>query len=144
MSANEMISDAKAINVHVVQINPGKTLEATITAILHELGVPAHIKGYYYLREAIRIAVNDISVIDAITKVLYPQVAKTFQTTASRVERAIRHAIEYVFNNGNLDVLFAFFGNSVSASKGKPTNSMFIAQLSDFLIVQAREERDAA
>ena len=103
------------------------SIESMVTGIIHEIGVPAHIKGYQYLREAIIIAVNDMDVINAITKVLYPQVAKTFQTTPSRVERAIRHAIEVAWDRGDLDTLQRFFGYTVSNTKGKPTNSEFIA-----------------
>ena len=114
--------------------NSGKTsIEAMVTSIIHEIGVPAHIKGYQYLREAIIIAVNDMDVINAITKVLYPQVAKAFQTTPSRVERAIRHAIEVAWDRGDLDTLQRFFGYTVSNTKGKPTNSEFIAMIADRL-----------
>ena len=100
---------------------------------MNSTGVPAHIKGYQYLREAIIIAVNDMDVINAITKVLYPQVAKTFQTTPSRVERAIRHAIEVAWDRGDLDTLQRFFGYTVSNAKGKPTNSELIALIADKL-----------
>ena len=111
-------------------------MEVRITEILHQIGVPAHIKGYQYLREAIIIAVNDMDVINAITKVLYPQVAKTFQTTPSRVERAIRHAIEVAWDRGDLDTLQRFFGYTVSNTKGKPTNSEFIALIADKIRLQ--------
>ncbi len=114
------------------------SIEAMVTSIIHEIGVPAHIKGYQYLREAIIIAVNDMDVINAITKVLYPQVAKTFQTTPSRVERAIRHAIEVAWDRGDLDTLQKFFGYTVSNTKGKPTNSEFIALIADKLQLQLR------
>ena len=110
-----------------------------VTSVIHEIGVPAHIKGYQYLREAIKIAVNDMEVINAITKVLYPQVAKTFSTTPSRVERAIRHAIEVAWDRGDLEVLQSFFGYTVSNSKGKPTNSEFIALIADRLQLQLRD-----
>ena len=113
-------------------------IEALVTSIIHEIGVPAHIKGYQYLREAIIIAVNDMDVINAITKVLYPQVAKTFQTTPSRVERAIRHAIEVAWDRGDLDTLQRFFGYTVSNTKGKPTNSEFIALIADKLQLQLK------
>lgn len=109
----------------------GPTLEAQVTGIIHEVGVPAHIKGYQYLREAIIIAVNDMDVINAVTKVLYPEVAKRFGTTPSRVERAIRHAIEVAWDRGDLETLQRFFGYTVSNAKGKPTNSEFIAMISD-------------
>ena len=113
-------------------------IEALVTSIIHEIGVPAHIKGYQYLREAIIIAVNDMDVINAITKVLYPQVAKAFQTTPSRVERAIRHAIEVAWDRGDLDTLQRFFGYTVSNTKGKPTNSEFIALIADKLQLQLK------
>ena len=114
------------------------SIEAMVTGIIHEIGVPAHIKGYQYLREAIIIAVGDMDVINAITKVLYPQVAKTFQTTPSRVERAIRHAIEVAWDRGDLDTLQRFFGYTVSNTKGKPTNSEFIALIADKLQLQLK------
>lgn len=113
-------------------------IESMVTSIIHEIGVPAHIKGYQYLREAIIIAVNDMDVINAITKVLYPQVAKAFQTTPSRVERAIRHAIEVAWDRGDLDTLQRFFGYTVSNTKGKPTNSEFIALIADKLQLQLK------
>ena len=113
-------------------------IETMVTGIIHEIGVPAHIKGYQYLREAIIIAVGDMDVINAITKVLYPQVAKTFQTTPSRVERAIRHAIEVAWDRGDLDTLQRFFGYTVSNTKGKPTNSEFIALIADKLQLQLK------
>ena len=114
------------------------SIESMVTSIIHEIGVPAHIKGYQYLREAIIIAVEDMDVINAITKVLYPQVAKTFQTTPSRVERAIRHAIEVAWDRGDLDTLQRFFGYTVSNTKGKPTNSEFIALIADKLQLQLK------
>ena len=118
-------------------------IEAMVTSIIHEIGVPAHIKGYQYLREAIIIAVNDMDVINAITKVLYPQVAKAFQTTPSRVERAIRHAIEVAWDRGDLDTLQRFFGYTVSNTKGKPTNSEFIALIADKLQLQLKSTQVA-
>ena len=120
-----------------------QSIEALVTGIIHEIGVPAHIKGYQYLREAIIIAVNDMDVINAITKVLYPQVAKTFQTTPSRVERAIRHAIEVAWDRGDLDTLQRFFGYTVSNTKGKPTNSEFIALIADKLQLQLKSSEVA-
>ena len=124
------------------QANP-QSIEAMVTGIIHEIGVPAHIKGYQYLREAIIIAVGDMDVINAITKVLYPQVAKTFQTTPSRVERAIRHAIEVAWDRGDLDTLQRFFGYTVSNTKGKPTNSEFIALIADKLQLQLKSSKVA-
>jgi two-component system response regulator (stage 0 sporulation protein A) len=121
----------------------GSNIETMVTNIIHEIGVPAHIKGYQYLREAIIIAVKDMDVINAITKVLYPQVAKTFGTTPSRVERAIRHAIEVAWDRGDLDTLQRFFGYTVSNTKGKPTNSEFIALIADKLQLQLRSAEAA-
>ncbi len=100
-----------------------KNLDASITSIIHEIGVPAHIKGYMYLREAITMVYNDIELLGSITKVLYPDIAKKFNTTASRVERAIRHAIEVAWSRGNIDSISNLFGYTVSMSKAKPTNS---------------------
>ena len=118
-------------------------IESMVTGIIHEIGVTAHIKGYQYLREAIIIAVNDMDVINAITKVLYPQVAKAFGTTPSRVERAIRHAIEVAWDRGDLDTLQRFFGYTVSNTKGKPTNSEFIALIADKLQLQLKSAEAA-
>ena len=108
-----------------------KPLETRVTDMIHEIGIPAHIKGYHYLRYAIIMAVEDMDVLNAITKILYPTVAKKHQTTASRVERAIRHAIEVAWSRGKLDVLDELFGYTVSNGKGKPTNSEFIALVAD-------------
>lgn len=108
-----------------------RDLERQVTAIIHEIGVPAHIKGYQYLREAIGLAVEDMDIINAVTKVLYPAVAKKFNTTSSRVERAIRHAIEVAWDRGDLETLQKYFGYTVSNAKGKPTNSEFIAMIAD-------------
>ncbi len=117
-----------------------QNLEGVVTAIIHEIGVPAHIKGYQYLREAILIAVDDMEVINAVTKILYPEVAKRFGTTASRVERAIRHAIEVAWDRGDLETLQKYFGYTVSNAKGKPTNSEFIAMIADRLQLQRKEK----
>ena len=113
-------------------------LSGQVTSIIHEIGVPAHIKGYQYLREAILIAVEDMDVINAVTKVLYPEVARRYNTTPSRVERAIRHAIEVAWDRGDLETLQKFFGYTVSNTKGKPTNSEFIAMIADRLVLQMR------
>ena len=126
-----------------IRRNDKTSIETMVTGIIHEIGVPAHIKGYQYLREAIIIAVGDMDVINAITKVLYPQVAKTFQTTPSRVERAIRHAIEVAWDRGDLDTLQRFFGYTVSNTKGKPTNSEFIALIADKLQLQLKSSEVA-
>ena len=115
-----------------------RNLEALVTNLIHEVGVPAHIKGYQYLREAIMMVVNDIEVINQITKQLYPDLAKKFHTTPSRVERAIRHAIEVAWNRGNTDEVENIFGYTVSATKGKPTNSEFIAMIADKLRLELK------
>jgi two-component system, response regulator, stage 0 sporulation protein A len=113
--------------------NKPKNLDASITSIIHEIGVPAHIKGYLYLREAISMVYNDIELLGSITKVLYPDIAKKYNTTASRVERAIRHAIEVAWSRGNIESISNLFGYTVSMSKAKPTNSEFIAMVADKL-----------
>ena len=113
-------------------------LEVMISEIMHQVGVPAHIKGYQYLREAIIMAVKNIDVINAVTKILYPTVAKTFSTTPSRVERAIRHAIEVAWDRGDVEEIQRIFGYTVSNIKGKPTNSEFIAMLADHLILEIK------
>lgn len=108
-------------------------LEAQVTKIIHQIGVPAHIKGYQYLRTAILLTVNDSDVINSVTKVLYPSVAKKYSTTTSRVERAIRHAIEVAWDRGDVDTLNGYFGYTIQNSRGKPTNSEFIAMIADNL-----------
>ncbi len=113
--------------------NKPRNLDASITNIIHEIGVPAHIKGYLYLREAISMVYNDIELLGSITKVLYPDIAKKYNTTASRVERAIRHAIEVAWSRGNIESISSLFGYTVSMSKAKPTNSEFIAMVADKL-----------
>lgn len=118
--------------------NNKKDLDVRITEIMHQLGVPAHIKGYIYLREAIELVINNIELLGAVTKELYPTVAKNHQTTSSRVERAIRHAIEVSWDRGNVTVLSKFFGATVSPSSGKPTNSQFIAKIADKLRLEIR------
>ena len=115
-----------------------ESLEALVTNVIHEVGVPAHIKGYQYLREAIIMVVNDIDVINQITKQLYPNIAQKFHTTPSRVERAIRHAIEVAWGRGQLDTVENIFGYTVSAAKGKPTNSEFIAMIADKLRLELK------
>ena len=110
---------------------PERNLETDVTNIIHEIGVPAHIKGYQYLRDAIILSVNDMEMLNSITKVLYPTIAKRHQTTPSRVERAIRHAIEVAWSRGKMDTIDELFGYTVSTGKGKPTNSEFIALIAD-------------
>lgn len=108
-------------------------METQVTKIIHQIGVPAHIKGYQYLRTAIMMTISDSDIINSVTKVLYPSVAKKYQTTTSRVERAIRHAIEVAWDRGDLDTLNAYFGYTIQNSRGKPTNSEFIAMIADNL-----------
>lgn len=108
-----------------------QTLEAEVTDIIHEIGVPAHIKGYQYLRDAIIMSVNDTEMLGSITKILYPTIAKMHQTTPSRVERAIRHAIEVAWSRGKMDTIDALFGYTIHNGKGKPTNSEFVALIAD-------------
>ncbi len=108
-----------------------RNLELDVTNIIHEIGVPAHIKGYQYLRDAIILSVEDMEMLNSITKILYPTIAKKHQTTSSRVERAIRHAIEVAWSRGKMDTIDALFGYTVSNGKGKPTNSEFIALIAD-------------
>ncbi|MCI5502733.1 MAG: sporulation transcription factor Spo0A [Lachnospiraceae bacterium] len=119
-------------------IYPENTLEADITNIIREIGIPAHIKGYQYIREAIMMTVNDMNLLNYITKLLYPTIAKKYKTTSSSVERAIRHAIEVAWNRGKIDVLEDMFGYTISAGKGKPTNSEFIALIADKLRLEYR------
>lgn len=108
-------------------------LELMITDIIHQIGVPAHIKGYHYLRDAIILSVKNSEIVNSVTKLLYPTVAKHYNTTASRVERAIRHAIEVAWDRGDIDVLNSYFGYTIQNDRGKPTNSEFIAMISDKL-----------
>ena len=108
-------------------------IETQVTNIIHQIGVPAHIKGYQYLRTAILLTVNDSDIINSVTKVLYPSVAKKYSTTTSRVERAIRHAIEVAWDRGDVDTLNSYFGYTIQNSRGKPTNSEFIAMIADNL-----------
>lgn len=110
-----------------------RDLEVMITDIIHQIGVPAHIKGYHYLREAIMLSIKNSEIINSVTKLLYPTVAKKFSTTSSRVERAIRHAIEVAWDRGDIDVLNGYFGYTIQNERGKPTNSEFIAMISDKL-----------
>lgn len=117
--------------VRAASLSEEISLEDRVTDMIHDIGIPAHIKGYHYLRDAILMAIDDLDVLNAITKILYPTVAKKHRTTSSRVERAIRHAIEVAWNRGNIDTLEELFGYTVSTGKGKPTNSEFIALVAD-------------
>ncbi len=113
-------------------------MEAQVTKIIHQIGIPAHIKGYQYLRAAILMTIEDNDIINSVTKVLYPSVAKKYQTTTSRVERAIRHAIEVAWDRGDVDTLNSYFGYTIQNSRGKPTNSEFIAMIADNLRLKYR------
>lgn len=126
------------IEISNVDTKTEEHLEALVTNLIHEVGVPAHIKGYQYLREAIMMVVNDIDVINQITKSLYPQIARKYSTTPSRVERAIRHAIEVAWGRGQQEAVENIFGYTISASKGKPTNSEFIAMIADKLRLELK------
>src|SRR5699024_9637488 len=117
-----------------------ENIETSITSMMHDIGVPAHIKGYLYLREAITMVYHDIELLGSITKILYPDIAKKFNTTASRVERAIRHAIEVAWNRGNIDTIMEIFGYTINVSKSKPTNSEFIAMVADRLRLSYKVE----
>ena len=119
-------------------------METQITKIIHQIGVPAHIKGYQYLRTAILLTVRDSEMINSVTKILYPSVAKKYQTTTSRVERAIRHAIEVAWDRGDVDTLNSYFGYTISRQRGKPTNSEFIAMIADNLRIKNSENVDTA
>jgi two-component system, response regulator, stage 0 sporulation protein A len=116
----------------------GNHLDASITNVIHEIGVPAHIKGYLYLREAITMVYNEIDLLGAITKTLYPRIAERYNTTSSRVERAIRHAIEVAWNRGNMDSIRSLFGYTINVARAKPTNSEFIAMVADKLRIEHR------
>ena len=140
MPNNNFISKDMPVRKYI-EINDNKSpenLEALVTNVIHEVGVPAHIKGYQYLREAIMMVIKDIDVLNQITKSLYPQIAQRFDTTPSRVERAIRHAIEVAWGRGEQDMVENIFGYTVSASKGKPTNSEFIAMIADKLRLELK------
>jgi two-component system response regulator (stage 0 sporulation protein A) len=127
--------EAKLLTVDNAVVSD-RNLENDITNIIHDIGIPAHIKGYQYLRDSILLSVKDNDVINSITKILYPTIAKKYQTTSSRVERAIRHAIEVAWNRGNTDTLNNLFGYTISNGKGKPTNSEFIALIADKIRLQ--------
>ena len=141
---NSLLDHMREAVVPPKEVDHATELKNMVTAIIHEIGVPAHIKGYQYLREAIMITVDDMDVINAVTKVLYPEVAKRFSTTPSRVERAIRHAIEVAWDRGDLETLQKFFGYTVSNTKGKPTNSEFIAMIADRLVLERKTRGHSA
>ncbi len=141
LSVLRMVAKPPAPAASAAPQDRGRSLEAMVTGIIHEIGVPAHIKGYQYLREAIILVINDMDSINSVSKVLYPEVARKFGTTASRVERAIRHAIEVAWDRGDIETLQKFFGYTVSNVKGKPTNSEFIAMIADCLTLELKEAK---
>ncbi len=128
-----LLSGRGSIPAQSTQESAPPDIESQVTKIIHQIGVPAHIKGYQYLRTAIMMTVHDSDIINSVTKVLYPSVAKKYATTTSRVERAIRHAIEVAWDRGDIDTLNSFFGYTVQNTRGKPTNSEFIAMIADSL-----------
>ena len=134
----ERIIQFSSIHNSCANQNGVKDLEVVVSQIMHQIGVPAHIRGYQYLREAIILSVNNSEMISSVTKILYPTVAKHFKTTPSRVERAIRHAIEVAWDRGDVDVLSSYFGYTIQNERGKPTNSEFIAMISDNLKLQMK------
>ena len=132
-------SEVSEVGSHGDSSFQDKDLTVTISEIMHQIGVPAHIKGYQYLRDAILLSVGDDEMINSVTKYLYPTVAKKFGTTPSRVERAIRHAIEVAWDRGDVDVLSSYFGYTIQNQRGKPTNSEFIAMISDRLKLKMKK-----
>lgn len=132
-------SSASIVNIQVKEEN---SLEQDVTDMIHELGVPAHIKGYQYLRDAIIMCVENMDLLNSITKVLYPDIAKHYQTTPSRVERAIRHSIEVAWNRGKMDTIEEMFGYTINSGKGKPTNSEFIALIADKIRLQYKKNKN--
>ena len=130
--------DLQKINAVAAPEEKNYDLEQDVTDMIHEIGVPAHIKGYQYLREAIMMSVEDSEMMGSITKILYPTIAKKYRTTASRVERAIRHAIEVAWNRGRMETLDDMFGYTINTGKGKPTNSEFIALMADKIRLKYR------
>ena len=137
-SSKDITDSSRQNNRGIVDKEFNKTLEMRVTEIIHQIGVPAHIKGDQYLRDSILMAIEDEEIINSITKRLYPAVAKKHATTSSRVERAIRHAIEVAWDRGDVDVLNSYFGYTIHTSRGKPTNSEFIAMISDKFRLQLK------
>lgn len=131
------LSDGMTVSPYISPSKP-RNLDVAVTNIIHEMGVPAHIKGYHYLREAILCVINEVNLLGAVTKELYPMIAQKYQTTPSRVERAIRHAIELAWDRGNIEMMTKFFGYTINLERGKPTNSEFIAMVADKLRIEAK------
>ena len=133
------LANGQALPPAPPQVNRGgRNMDIEVTKIIHQMGVPAHIKGYQYLREAILMVIDDVSLLGAVTKELYPLIARKYMTTPSRVERAIRHAIELAWDRGNVDMMNKFFGYTINVERGKPTNSEFIAMIADKLRIGAK------
>lgn len=130
--------DGETITQYTPPVKTTKNLDVAVTNIIHEMGVPAHIKGYQYLREAIKMVVEEVSLLGGVTKELYPLIAQKYATTPSRVERAIRHAIELAWDRGNTEMMNKFFGYTINLERGKPTNSEFIAMIADKLRISAK------
>jgi len=137
LAANPVSALPTAVKPAAAAVEP-KDLERTVTSLIHDIGIPAHIKGYQFIRTAILMAIDNIEVINHITKQLYPDLAKQYKTTPSRIERAIRHAIEVAWTRGHTETMERLFGYTISADKGKPTNSEFIAMIADHLRLQMR------
>ncbi|WP_042317062.1 sporulation transcription factor Spo0A [Desulfofarcimen acetoxidans] len=131
------LSDGITVNQYISVSKP-KNLDVAVTNIIHEMGVPAHIKGYHYLRDAILMVINEVNLLGAVTKELYPMIAEKYHTTPSRVERAIRHAIELAWDRGNVEMMTKYFGYTINLDRGKPTNSEFIAMVADKLRIEAK------
>ncbi|MCF8009718.1 MAG: sporulation transcription factor Spo0A [Clostridiales bacterium] len=123
---------------HYIADDKPKNMDVAVTNIIHEMGVPAHIKGYHYLRDAIMMVIEEVNLLGAVTKELYPLIAQKYHTTPSRVERAIRHAIELAWDRGNVDLMTKFFGYTINLDRGKPTNSEFIAMVADKLRIEVK------
>ena len=138
-SGKQHTVDSSRENTQDKMIDKGHDLEKDVTDMIHEIGVPAHIKGYQYLREAIMMSVRDGEMLNSITKILYPTIAKKYQTTSRSVERAIRNAIEVAWSRVNMETLDSLFGYTISIGKGKPTNSEFIALITDKIRLHYRE-----
>jgi len=131
------LSSGITVNQYISVAKP-KNLDVAVTNIIHEMGVPAHIKGYHYLRDAILMVINEVNLLGAVTKELYPKIAEKYHTTPSRVERAIRHAIELAWDRGNVEMMTKYFGYTINLDRGKPTNSEFIAMVADKLRIEAK------
>jgi two-component system response regulator (stage 0 sporulation protein A) len=131
------LSDGLNVPQYISSAKP-RNLDMAVTNIIHEMGVPAHIKGYHYLRDAILKVISEINLLGAVTKELYPLIAQKYQTTPSRVERAIRHAIELAWDRGNVEMMTKYFGYTINLERGKPTNSEFIAMVADKLRIESK------